>query len=106
MDRFSSDGVTCVNCSPGCNQCLNSTTCRSCASAYILSAGVCLLNCPQGTYNGGDKCYNCPEGCRTCNSAIDCRACNSGLTLYLGTCRTGCPSGTFLYGTNLCVACS
>ncbi len=100
------DGANCSPCSTGCTQCTGATTCSSCSSAYILANGVCVLNCPAGTFNAGNQCTNCSVGCTSCETALICRACSSGLVLYLASCRQTCPTGTFTFGNTLCVACS
>lgn len=104
--RYSLDGVNCNACPTGCTKCTDANTCQNCATNYVLSSGRCFLDCPVGTYNGGDKCIQCSQGCRNCKSDIDCRACNLGLYLYLGTCRDVCPAGTYLYENTLCIACN
>lgn len=76
--------------------------CTQTAAALYFYQGVCLPNCPSGTYISLKNCYNCGSQCLYCSNANSCEICQNGYypLLNFGFC---CPQGQFFFA-NSCVA--
>lgn len=84
--------ATCLPCPGTCTVCTSASTCTSCLTGYILSAGSCI-NCVLPV-------------CKTCTaSGSTCTSCVNNLVMSGSTCV--CPANTYLNpGTLTCITCT
>ena len=89
----------------GVGGCIAVTPQTGCSFPYFLSNGVCVSNCPSGSYPDTDNrvCKGCSSNCFSCLTNTFCYACNAGYDLSKGICikatRT-CGAGEFRYNGN------
>lgn len=86
----------------GVGGCVAVTPASGCSSPYFLSNGVCVSNCPSGTYSDTQNrvCKSCSSNCFSCLTNTFCYACNAGFDLNQGVCiaaTVNCPTGQFRY---------
>ena len=86
----------------GVGGCVAAVTQSGCSFPYYLSNGVCISNCPSGTYPDSTKriCQSCSSNCFSCLTNTFCYACNAGFDLKNGVCiasSVNCPSGQYRY---------
>jgi hypothetical protein len=86
----------------GVGGCVAATPQSGCSYPYFLSNGVCVSNCPSGTYPDTQNrvCKSCSSNCFSCLTNTFCYACNAGYDLTNGVCiaaTVNCPSGQFRY---------
>ena len=86
----------------GVGGCIAATPQTGCSFPYFLSNGVCVSNCPSGTYPDTQNrlCKTCSSNCFSCLTNTFCYACNAGFDLNKGICiaaSISCPSGQFRY---------
>ena len=86
----------------GVGGCVASAPQSGCSYPYFLSNGVCVSNCPSGTYPDTQNrvCKSCSSNCFSCLTNTFCYACNAGFDLNKGICIAAtitCPSGQFRY---------
>ncbi|KAF2363062.1 VWFC domain [Trinorchestia longiramus] len=86
----------CVRCPSGCRQCSMGDSdahvvCHNCLPPYLLSEGVCVTDCPDGTtLNLWDlSCSRCSQNCLMC-SAYKCLECQPEFYLQNGLCVSNC----------------
>ena len=86
----------------GVGGCVASSPETGCSYPYFLSNGVCVSNCPSGTYPDTQNrvCKSCSSNCFSCLTNTFCYACNAGYDLNKGVCIAAtltCPAGQFRY---------
>ena len=86
----------------GVGGCVAATPQTGCSFPYFLSNGVCISNCPSGSYPDTQNrvCKACSSNCFSCLTNTFCYACNAGYDLSNGVCiaaTLNCPSGQFRY---------
>ena len=103
-----------------CNRCGNCTTslcdlegCHRCLSPYFISFGLCVEQCPMGSYidkiNG--ICYQCNINyCSECDKDLQCKTCINNTLLYQYICYVSCPERTYSdidsLARKVCIDCS
>eukprot|EP00045_Choanoeca_perplexa_P018407 m.290873 g.290873 ORF g.290873 m.290873 type:complete len:3950 (+) comp17810_c0_seq1:79-11928(+) len=105
---------SCSNCDASCKTCQGtaSSDCLTCKFGYALHNGVCVSDCPIGTYeNAQAQCVPCHASCYTCSAAgsSSCTACAGSRYLSQGTCGTNCPTDYFQVSAtnnNVCSKCA
>ena len=88
----------------GVGGCVAAIPQSGCSFPYYLSNGVCISNCPSGTYPDATKriCLSCSSNCFSCLTNTFCYACNAGFDLRNGVCiasTVNCPSGQYRYNS-------
>jgi hypothetical protein len=86
----------------GVGGCVAATPQTGCSFPYFLSNGVCVSNCPSGSYPDTQNrlCKACSSNCFSCLTNTFCYACNAGYDLSNGICiaaTLNCPAGQFRY---------
>jgi len=89
----------------GVGGCIAVTPQTGCSFPYFLSNGVCVSNCPSGSYPDTDNrvCKGCSSNCFSCLTNTFCYACNAGYDLSRGICikaTRSCGTGEFRYNGN------
>lgn len=101
-------GRVCRPCSLPCGNCSSSATiCTSCIGGFVFHQGICLLECPRGTFLDSTHCSPCDSKCETCSgSSVYCLSCTAPYLLVLSSmsCTDTCPNSTFAVG-GLCQVC-
>lgn len=62
------------------------TTTPVCRIGRVLYKGVCIDECPLGTYQRDGVCYDCSIGCNSCANASFCLDCATGYYFSSGSC--------------------
>ncbi|KCV68377.1 hypothetical protein H696_05292 [Fonticula alba] len=86
-------GSGCGACHETCTECdrpADSGACSACQPGMALFNGMCLSQCPAGTWTDVNTCRACPVLCDSCQSGDSC---------------TGCVAQHFLAPGGLCTAC-
>lgn len=85
----------CVECSPSCLHCSQtSTACTACSAGLYLHLGRCVSNCPTAMFQSPSRlCQTCGPYCLKCVDAAECTVCLVGMHLLDGQCLQQCPPG-------------
>ena len=116
---FSEKAGECVQCSPGCEECTDDTSCSVCADGFFLEIQnvlkdelrVCVNACAVGFY-GDDSttsCQPCPAYCDECVGPDNCTVCssNSSTPPHNGRCPQPCSEKQYFdHSANKCLPCS
>ena len=82
---------SCLPCDSDCLLCNSDIDCVQCnplSQNNKLYNGICVSNCPSGTFLESNICINCHGSCASCSSDTnnDCTSCFSGFHLENGEC--------------------
>jgi hypothetical protein len=119
IDQILSGLVPTSQCDYPCATCsANSrSTCTSCiinkdsVLEKYLSAGKCVAQCPDGTWNNNFTCTKCPSDCKTCASDKVCLTCDTSSKskakfMNNSRCSASCNKDSFTEkGSFLCQKC-
>ncbi|CAG9319787.1 unnamed protein product [Blepharisma stoltei] len=104
-----SDGK-CKPCTPGCRQCIDSTSCMNCEyMSTPYSDGTCEKLSDEGIYlNALTNTYGfCSHGCRDCNNSTSCNKCWISGMINNGDGTCSCRSNSYVFGNGFyCQPCS
>ncbi|KAF3848647.1 hypothetical protein F7725_015144 [Dissostichus mawsoni] len=103
--------MSCVPCEENCVSC-DEHECYWCETDLFLSEGICVPECPDGSYGDEDTndCEECDPACASCvgPEENDCLSCEDGKLLedgeYDGACEDCHPSWRFLTAQQTCVS--
>ncbi|XP_048114060.1 proprotein convertase subtilisin/kexin type 5 isoform X1 [Alosa alosa] len=101
---------TCQACQRQCQSCEGPgpADCLTCALPRYLHKGLCVSECPAGSYAASEEadgmdlgfCSTCDHVCATCSGASpkDCTSCSRGYLRLLHLCVSHCPTGFYADG--------
>ncbi|XP_033109451.1 proprotein convertase subtilisin/kexin type 5-like [Anneissia japonica] len=106
------NGTDCKDCDVTCETCLgpSNADCLTCLSGNLLKNGLCVSNCPEGSYKveSSDECGECHPTCRNCDgpSQYDCLKCQNDMYMsFDNSCHNECPPGFYYDSESDCQPC-
>lgn len=96
-------------CHKSCLACFGTkdSECISCSEGMLLFQGLCINECPNGTYKLENSCNQCHDSCSECvgPNADQCISCPLETYLHSNYCVKLCPVGSFGDREGICLPC-
>ena len=89
---YSSFNGKCKACTGNnCKACdVDTAICSECPINFYLYQGICVEECPKGTYISDKLCLPCAIDCESCKDGEICSTCHEGTYLNDGRCTNEC----------------
>ncbi|CAG9323274.1 unnamed protein product [Blepharisma stoltei] len=98
--------TSCYTCYFSCNHCIgpNNNDCVDCFWGFNLYKGMCIYECPTGTYSDSGICKTCDPSCNGCTGGTSdtCISCNSGYYNISNACLAQVCGDGIIEGSEQC----